>query len=101
MFTNFHAITANIRGINSCGKRQILAAKWEKEKVDAALLTETQKNTGGQEKGGAWGNYTVFFSTGICPKKREEMEKKKRHGSYPHQKEKKKKKGNGTPCTHV
>ena len=32
MFENLHAITANIRGINSCGKRQILAAKWEKEK---------------------------------------------------------------------
>jgi hypothetical protein len=31
-FETLHAITANIRGINSAGKRQILAAKWEKEK---------------------------------------------------------------------
>ena len=44
MFENLHAITANIRGINCCGKRQILATKWGKEKVDTALLSETQKH---------------------------------------------------------
>ena len=74
MFENLNAITANIRGINACGKRQILSAKWEKEGIDIALLSEVQKNTGGMEKEGQWGKYTVFFSTGINPKKREELE---------------------------
>ena len=56
------------------GNDKTLANKWEKECVDLALLTEVQKNTGGMEKEGQWGKYTVFFSTGINPKKREEME---------------------------
>ena len=55
MFQNFKTITANIRGINACGKRQILSAKWEKEGIDVALLSEVQKNTGGMEKEGQWG----------------------------------------------
>ena len=46
MFENFMALTANIRGISSCGKRQILAAKLEKEGIDAALLSEVQKIQG-------------------------------------------------------
>ena len=74
MFENLNAITANIRGINACGKRQILSGKWEKEGIDIALLSEVQKNTGGMEKEGHWGKYTIFFSTGINPKKREEHE---------------------------
>ena len=77
MFENFRTITANIRGISACGKRQILSAKWEKEGIDVALLSEVQKNTGGMEKEGQWGKYTVFFSTGIDPKKREEQEQKR------------------------
>ena len=48
MHENIKAITANIRGINSCGKRQILSKKWEKEGTDIALLPEVQKNTGGR-----------------------------------------------------
>ena len=44
MYENFFAMTANLRGINSCGERQILVAKWEREGIDAALLSETQKN---------------------------------------------------------
>ena len=81
MHENLKAITANIRGINACGKRQILATKWEHEGIDIALLSEVQKNTGGMEKEGNWGKYTVFFSTGINPKKREELEQRreKRH----------------------
>ena len=77
MFENLKAITANIRGINACGKRQTLSAKWEKEGIDAALLSEVQKNTGGMEKEGNWGKYTVFYSTGIDPKKREAREQKR------------------------
>ena len=77
MFENLKAITANIRGINACGKRQILSAKWEKEGIDAALLSEVQKNTGGMEKEGNWGKYKVFYSTGVDPKKREEQEQKR------------------------
>ena len=77
MHENLNAITANIRGINSCGKRQILSDKMEKEGIDIALLSEVQKNTGGMEKEGQWGKYTVFFSTGINPKKREELEQKR------------------------
>ena len=60
MFENSKALTANIRGINACGKRQILSAKWEKEGIDAALLSEVQKNTGGMEKDGQWGKYNVL-----------------------------------------
>ena len=75
MHENIKAIPANIRGINASGKRQILSAKWEKEGIDIALLSEVQNNTGGMEKEGHWGKYTVFFSTGINPKKREELER--------------------------
>ena len=98
MYENMHAITANIRGINSCGKRQILAAKWEREKIDIALLTETQKNTGGMEKEGAWGKYTVFYSTGICPKKREEQEKHREEQASATRKKRRKKKGQTIPA---
>ena len=52
MYDNIKAMTANIRGTNSCGKRQILSTKWEKEGIDIALLSEVQKNTGGMEKEG-------------------------------------------------
>ena len=50
MHENIKAITANIRGINASGKRQIPSTKWEKEGVDIALLSEVQKNTGGMKK---------------------------------------------------
>ena len=69
MFENLKAITANIRGINACGKRQILSAKLEKEGIDAALLSEVQKNTGGMKKEGNFGKHTGFYSTSIDPKK--------------------------------
>ena len=36
-----------------------------------------RKTQGGRKKKAIGGKYTVFFSTGICPKKREEMEKKR------------------------
>ena len=78
MFENIKAITANIRGINTCGKRQTLANKWEKECVDLALLTEVQKNTGGMEKEGNWGKFIVLYSMGIDPKKRKNKNKKGR-----------------------
>ena len=49
MFENLYAITANIRGINSCGKRQILAEKWKKEneerKKPRCLCTEQTKQS--------------------------------------------------------
>ena len=50
MFENFKALTANIRGINACGKRQNLSAKLEKEGIDAALLSEVQKTQGAWRK---------------------------------------------------
>jgi len=83
MFENFKALSANIRGINACSKRQILSAKWEREGIDAALLSEVQQNIGGIEKEGQWGKYTVFYSTSISPPKREEQEQKreKRHAT--------------------
>ena len=93
MHENLKAITANIRGINACGKRQILSAKWEKEGIDIALLSEVQKNTGGMEKEGQWGKYTVFFSTGINPKKREELELNREKKTCEAKKRKRNKKG--------
>ena len=97
MHENLKAITANIRGINACGKRQTLADKWEREGVDIALLTEVQKNTGGMEKEGQWGKYTVFFSTSINPKKREEMEHKREVKAAETQKKIRKKRGKPDP----
>ena len=93
MHENIKAITANIRGINASGKRQILSAKWEKEGVDIALLSEVQKNTGGMEKEGHWGKYTVFFSTGINPKKREELEQSRERKACEAKKKNRKQKG--------
>ena len=97
MHENLQAITANIRGINACGKRQTLADKWEREGVDIAMLTEVQKNTGGMEKEGQWGKYTVFFSTGVNPKKREEMEHKRETKAAETQKKSRKKRGKAEP----
>ena len=77
MHERLNAITANIRGIHTSGKRQILANEWEQEGIDIALLTEVQRNIGGMEKGGPCGKYTVFFSTGICPEKSEEQENRR------------------------
>ena len=68
----------NERGINTIAKRQQLAASWQEEKIDVAMMGETQKNTGGMEQGTSWNNeYITFFSTGIHPKIREEQEKKR------------------------
>ena len=97
MHENIRAITANIRGINSCGKRQILSTKWEKEGIDIALLSEVQKNTGGMEKEGQWGKYTVFFSTGINPKKREELEQSRENKTCEAKRRRRKKKGKPDP----
>jgi len=91
MHENIKAITANIRGINASGKRQIPSTKWEKEGVDIALLSEVQKNTGGMEKEGQWGKYTVFFSTGINPKKREELEQSRERKACEAKKKRRKK----------
>ena len=68
----------NERGINTIAKRQQLAASWLEEKIDVAMMGETQKNTGGMQQGPSWNNeYITFFSTGIHPKIREEQEKKR------------------------
>ena len=78
MHTKLNLCINNERGINTIAKRQQLAAEWEQEKIDIAIMAETQKNTGGVEEGTSWGNeYITFFSTGISPKKREEQEKKR------------------------
>ena len=71
MFTKLSTVVANIRGINSWGKRQRLAKQWERETVDMALLSETQTNTGGIEQGSQWGNYVCFYTTGFSPTLRE------------------------------
>ena len=75
MHTNIQSMACNIRGRNTLGKRQELAEQWEKDKIDVAMLSERQKNAGGIEKGGTWGKYVCFFSTGINPKTRDAQEK--------------------------
>ena len=97
MHEDLRAITANIRGINSGGKRQTLSKKWEKEGIDIALLTEVQKNTGGMEKEGQWGKYTVFFSTNINPKKKEEMDNRREAKAAETKRKSRKKKGKPDP----
>ncbi len=96
MHETIRAITANIRGINASGKRQILSTKWEKEGIDIAMLSEVQKNTGGTEKEGHWGKYTVFFSTGINPKKREELEQSRERKACETKKKNRKKREKST-----
>lgn len=75
-----------------------LGAKWEKAGIDIALLSEVQKNTGGMEKEGQWGKYTVFFSTGINPKKREELEQNREKKACETKKRNRKKKGKVEPA---
>ena len=78
MHTKLRICINNERGINTIAKRQQLSKDWEQEKIDIAIMAETQKNTGGIEEGPSWGNeYITFFSTGISPKKREEQEKRR------------------------
>ena len=78
MHQKLHIYVNNERCINSIAKRQQLAHHWEAEKVDLAMMGETQKNTGGMEQGPMWAHeYLVFYSTGIHPKVREEQEKKR------------------------
>ena len=62
MFENFKALAANIRGINACGKRQILSAKWEREGIDAALLSEVQKTQGEWKKKDSGGSTRCFIA---------------------------------------
>jgi murein L,D-transpeptidase YafK len=78
MHTALNISTNNERGINTLTKRQQLAYSWDKEKIDIAMMAETQKNTGGMESGKIWGNeYTAFFSTGIKPKVKDNEERKR------------------------
>jgi hypothetical protein len=68
----------NETGINTLTGRQQLAKSWEEEKIDIALMSETQKISGGLETGTAWQNeYIAFFSTSIKPKTKDEQEEKK------------------------
>ena len=46
MFSRIKVTIANVRGINAFGKRQQLAKQWEEDKVDIAMLSETQKTLG-------------------------------------------------------
>ena len=57
----------------------------------------SSKNTGGMEKEGQWGKYTVFYSTGVNPKKRGEMEQKREAKAAETQKKARKKKGKADP----
>ena len=50
------------------------------------------------EKEGQWGKYTVFFSTGINPKKREEMEQSRERKACEAKKRRRKKKGKPDPA---
>ena len=88
----------NERNINAIAKRQQLAQQWEAEKIDVALMSETNKNTGGMEDGSSWGNeYIVFFSSGIKLKTREEQEKKILKNWEAAQRKTRKKKGKPNP----
>ena len=85
-------IACNVRGINTLGKRQELARQWENDKVDVIIISETQKNTGGMEKGGPWCKYECFISSGIRPKLRDDQEKKReKHAAQIRQNRRKKK----------
>jgi hypothetical protein len=78
MHTKINLTVENVRGINELSKRQQLAATWYNDNIDIALVSETQKNTGGMETGPTWGNeFIAFFSTGISPKARETAEKQR------------------------
>ena len=51
MHTKIQCAACNVRGMNTLGKRRELADQCEKDKIDVAMLSETQKNAGGIEKG--------------------------------------------------
>ena len=55
-------IACNIRETNALSKMQGLAKQWKHDKVDVAVISETQKNTGGMESGGPWSKYACFLS---------------------------------------
>ena len=88
----------NERGINAISKRQQLAHQWVQDKIDVAMMNETNKNTGGMEDGISGGNeYIVFFSTGVKPKVKEEQENKRLKKWENAQRRARKKRGKPTP----
>ena len=68
-------IQMHVRGINTLGKEQELANQWEKGKINVAMLSDMQKNTGDMERGRPWGKYVCFYNTGTNPKTRDAQEK--------------------------
>ena len=77
MHEKLQLIACNVRGINTHGRRQELSEQWERYKIGIAMISEAQKNTGGMGKGGPWGKYACFYSSGIIPKLRDAQEKKR------------------------
>ena len=88
----------NERNMNAIAKRQQLANQWEEERIDLAMMGETNKNTGGMEDGPSWGNeYIVFFSSGVKPKVKDEQERKRLENWEKAQKKRRRKKGKADP----
>ena len=55
MHEQMQFIACNVRGINTPGKKQDLTEQWGRDKIDVAMISEVQKNTGGIEKGAPLG----------------------------------------------
>ena len=57
------------------------------------MISETQKTTGGMEKGGPWGKHACFYSSGFGPKLRDTQENKRENKAAKVRRKCRKKKG--------
>ena len=65
MLEKMQFIACNVKGINTLGKRQEFAEQWERDKIDVAMISETQKQQEAWRKEEVGANTHVFTVQGL------------------------------------